>query len=56
MVWWLVCSTGDRLVGSSDPSGSFPPSFIHQVIIITGLNKLYDYVLTLKMSSDADRA
>ena len=23
-------------------SGRFPPSFIHQVIIITGLNKLYD--------------
>ena len=22
------------------PSGRFPPSFIHQVIIITGLNKL----------------
>ena len=22
--------------------GRFPPSFIHQVIIITGLNKLYD--------------
>ena len=22
------------------PSGQFPPSFIHQVIIITGLNKL----------------
>ena len=24
------------------PSGRFPPSFIHQIIIITGLNKLYD--------------
>ena len=24
------------------PGGRFPPSFIHQVIIITGLNKLYD--------------
>ena len=23
------------------PGGRFPPSFIHQVIIITGLNKLY---------------
>ena len=23
------------------PGGQFPPSFIHQVIIITGLNKLY---------------
>ena len=29
------------------PGGRFPPSFIHQVIIITGLNKLY--VLALKM-------
>ena len=24
------------------PGGRFPPSFIHQVIIITGLNNLYD--------------
>ena len=24
------------------PGGRFPPSFIHQVIMITGLNKLYD--------------
>ena len=24
------------------PSGRFPPSFIHQVIIITGLKKLYN--------------
>ena len=24
------------------PGGRFPPSFIQQVIIITGLNKLYD--------------
>ena len=24
------------------PGGRFPPSFIHRVIIITGLNKLYD--------------
>ena len=24
------------------PGGRFPSSFIHQVIIITGLNKLYD--------------
>ena len=23
------------------PGGRFPPSFIHQVILITGLNKLY---------------
>ena len=27
---------------ASSPGGRFPPSFIHQVIIITGLNKLYD--------------
>ena len=32
------------------------PSFIHQVIIITGLNKLQLYVLALKMALDADRA
>ena len=32
---------------ASCPSGRFPPSFIHQVIIITGLNKI-DYVLNLK--------
>ena len=38
------------------PSGRFPPSFIHQVIIITGLNKLQLYVLALKMTSDADWA
>ena len=38
------------------PSGRFPPSFIHQVIIITGLNKLQLYVLALKMALDADRA
>ena len=24
------------------PGGRFPPSFIHQVIMITGLNKLYN--------------
>ena len=24
------------------PGGRFPPSFIHQVILITGLNKLYN--------------
>ena len=36
------------------PGGRFPPSFIHQIIIITGLNKLYImYVLALKMASDA---
>ena len=35
--------------------GRFPPSFIHQVILITGLNKLYNhYVLALKMASDVD--
>ena len=38
------------------PGGWFPPSFIHQVIIITGLNKLQLYVLALKMALDADRA
>ena len=37
------------------PGGRFPPSFIHQVIIITGLNKLQLYVLALKMTLDADR-
>ena len=26
---------------ASCPGGRFPPRFIHQVIIITGLNKLY---------------
>ena len=38
------------------PGGRFPPSFIHQVIIITGLNKLQLYVLALKMALDADWA
>ena len=38
------------------PGGRFPPSFIHQVIILTGLNKLQLYVLALKMALDADRA
>ena len=38
------------------PGGRFPPSFIHQVIIITGLNKLQLYVIALKMALDADRA
>ena len=38
------------------PGGRFPPCFIHQVIIITGLNKLQLYVLALKMALDADRA
>ena len=30
-------------------SVKFPPSFIHQVIISTGLNKLQFHVLALKM-------
>ena len=38
------------------PGGRFPPNFNHQVIIITGLNKLQLYVLALKMALDADRA
>ena len=38
------------------PGGRFPPNFIHQVIIITGLNKLQLYVLALKMALDADWA
>ena len=44
---------------ASFPGGRFPPSFIHEVFMITGLNKLYDcmYVLTLKMVAlDANRA
>ena len=28
------------------PGGRFPPSFIHQVIIITGLNQLYNQMPT----------
>ena len=38
------------------PGGRFPPSFIHQVIIITRLNNIRLYVLALKMALDADRA
>ena len=38
------------------PGGRFPPSFIHQVIIITGLNKLYNRILALMMALDADWA
>ena len=39
------------------PGGRFPPSFIHQVIIITGLNKLYNCMFSpLNMALDADRA
>ena len=30
------------------PGGRFPPSFIHQVIIITGLNKLYSRVASIR--------
>ena len=42
-----VCATGHiqdpvPLIEKSRAGGRFPPSFIHQVIIITGLNKLYD--------------
>ena len=45
-----VCATGHikdpvpRIEKSraSCPGGRFPPSFIHQVMIITGLNNLYD--------------
>ena len=45
-----VCATGhikDPLPlieksRASCPGGMFPPSFLHQVIIITSLNKLYD--------------
>ena len=45
-----VCVTGhikdpmpliEKIRGLS-PGGRFPPSFIHQVIIITRLNKLYN--------------
>ena len=45
-----VCATGhikdpvpliEKRRGLST-GGRFPPSFIHQVIIITGLNKLYN--------------
>ena len=60
-----VCATGHikdpvPLIAKSRascPGGRFPPGLIHQVIIITGLNKLYDcaYVLVLKMALDADR-
>ena len=40
---------------ASCPGGRFPPRFIHQVIIITGLNKLYIYMTlcSLKMALDA---
>ena len=40
------------------PSGRFPPSSIHHVIIITELNTLCDciHVLGLKMARAANRA
>ena len=38
---------------TSYPGGRLPPSFIQ--VIFTGMNKLYDYVLALKMALDADR-
>ena len=41
---------------ASCPSGSFPHSFIHQVIINTGLTLNTTNVLALKMALDADRA
>ena len=31
---------------ASSPGGRFPPGFIHQVIIITGLKKLYDFMFS----------
>ena len=39
------------------PPGRFPASFIHQVIIITRPNKIYDCMsrLGLKMALDANR-
>ena len=46
------CATGhieDPLIEksmASCPGGRFPPSFIYQVIIISGLNKLYDCMLS----------
>ena len=33
---------GMRREGEGSPGGRFPPSFIHQVFIITELNKLYN--------------
>ena len=58
-----VCATGHikgpmPLIEKSRalcPGSRSPPSFIHQVIIITGLNKLPVYVLALDMALDADR-
>ena len=57
-----VCATGhikgpvpliEKRRGLS-PGGRFSPSFIHQVIIITGLDKLWAYALALEVASDAD--
>ena len=49
-----VCRTGHikdpvSLIEKSKttfPGGRFPPGFIHQVLIITGLNKLFDCTLS----------
>ena len=41
---------------TSYPSGKFPPGFIHQVIIIIGLNKLMTVFPALKMALDTNRA
>ena len=54
-----VCATGHikdsmsltEKSRESCPGGRFPPSFIHQVIIITGLNKLW---LAVCSRPDAD--
>ena len=59
-----VCATGHikdpvpliEKSRESCPGGRYLPSFIHQVIIITGLKKLYAYVVALKMALGADRA
>ena len=41
---------------ASCPGGRFPPSFIHQVIIITGLDKLYVSLFSPWDALDGDRA
>ena len=44
---------------ASCPGGRVPPNFIHQLITITGLNKLHDCInimFTIKMALDADMA
>ena len=58
-----VCATGHikdlplvKKSRASCPSGRFPPSFINQVIMITGLNKFMTVCFRLKMASDVDRA